>query len=233
MTRLPATPRRLEALLLLALLAASLACGGLTTFADATATALARTPTAVPPGVTVLDPCTLVSTAEATALAGQPAAPPKPLPSGCIYYDTSITSTGVGLYVFPASQAQGFLGQYVPALTANFIPLKQEDIDKLNQDSAAGDMPAAVNDLVALTSGVKGYEVKKLDGVGSAALWSWHTLDQNQEAVLMAARPGALVALLLHATLATQEAQAQPAMAAIVTRILANLPSSFAVAGAP
>jgi len=223
----------MAALLLLPLLAASLACGGLTSFASATATARARTPSPLPPGVTAVDPCRLVTTDEATSLAGQPAAPPKPLTSGCIYFDSSATSTGVGLYVFPASQAQGFLGQYVPALTAKLVPLNQADIDKLNQDSAAGDMPASVNDLIALTHGVSGYEIKKLDGVGSAALWSWHTLDQNQEGVLIAAKPGALVVLILHGTPTTEESQAQPAMATIVTRILANLPDNFAVAGAP
>ena len=229
--------RRHLAALWLPFLAAALACSAPARL-DATPNALtqaARTAIAATDAVAVVvDPCAFMTTDEATALAGEPAAPPQPLAGGgCIYFDAAATSTGVGLYVLPASHAQAFLGQYVPALIVNGVPLDQKLADKLTADTAAGDMPAAVNDLADLTLGLPGYEIKKLDGVGSAALWSWHTLDQNQEGVLMAAKPGALVAVILRGAAATQEADAQPAMAAIVSRILASLPDNFTVPGTP
>ena len=225
------TTRRHLAGFLLPLLAAALACGGLAPAATPLGPGAATlTPL---PGIAV-DPCSFVTTAEATALAGAPAAPPQPLAGGgCIYFDASATSTGVGLYVLPAAHARAFLKQYVPALEGNGVPLDRTAAINLSKDTDAGDMPAAVNDLLTLTTGVPGYEITKLDGVGSAALWSWHTLDQNQEGVLMAAKPGALVALILHGTATTQEAGAQAGMVTIVKRILANLPANFTVAGAP
>jgi hypothetical protein len=247
MTHLRATPRHVAALLL-PFLAATLACSGATpgtaltpaatvpgaaTAANATLAASGAGTHTPALGGTVVDPCSLMTTDEATALAGETATPPKPLASGCIFFDATITSTGVGLYAFPASQAQGFLGQYVPALESNGVSLDRTAALNLSKDSAAGDMPAAVNDLLILTTGIPGYEVKKLEGVGSAALWSWHTLDQNQEGVLMAAKPGALVVLILHGTATTQEADAQTAMAKIVSRILDKLPDSFTVISGP
>ena len=226
---------RYAAVLLLPLLAAALACT-LPSNAPATsnpvtqaaATRIAATDAVLP----AVDPCSFVTTSEASTLAGSPATPPKPLAGGgCIYYDATITTTGVGLYVLPAAHAHEFLGAYAPSFIGKGVPVDQQVAIKLTDDIAANDMPAAVTDLANLTIILPGYGVRKLDGVGSAAFWSWHTLDPNQEGVLMAAKPGALVVVILHATLNTQEADAQPALSAIVRRILARLPGSFMVPG--
>jgi len=229
------TVLRYLAVLLLPLLAAALACSLPSTapptpnaLTQAAAITIAATDAVAP----LVDPCSFMTTAEASALAGSPGTPPKPLTGGgCIYYDTTITTTGVGLYVLPAAHAQAFMGQYAPAFIGNGIPVDQKVAIKLSDDIDADDMPAAVNDLANLTSVLPGYDVRKLAGVGSAALWSWHTLDQNQEGVLMAANPGALVVMILHGTATTQETDAQPLMVTIVTRILSRLPSIFIVPG--
>ena len=221
---------------LLPLLAAALACS-LSSAAptpnaltQAAATKVAATDAVAP----MVDPCGFISTSEASTLAGAPAAPPRPLTGGgCIYYDTAITTTGVGLYVLPAAHAQTFLGQYVPAFQGHGVPIDDKTAKRFADESAAGDMPAAVNDLAEMTAHMPGYTIQKLAGVGSAALWSWHTLDQNQEGVLLGAQPGALVVMILHGPLDTQSATAQPAMAALVRRILDSLPGRFTVPGLP
>jgi len=99
--------------------------------------------------------------------------------------------------------------------------------NKVTQDAAAGDMPAAVNDLSVLISGLPDYHTEKLDGIGSAAAWSWHQTDQDQQGALYAAQPGALVALIVVGSPTTKEADDQPLMETIVRRVLSRLPASF------
>jgi hypothetical protein len=121
----------------------------------------------------------------------------------------------------------------VPALEANGVALDQSVVNQLTKDATAGDMPAAVNDLYGLTKNLDGYTLTQPSGIGTAALWSWHTFNDANQAALIAAKPGALVALILSGTADTKQADVQPVMEAIVTRILANLPDNFAVATTP
>jgi hypothetical protein len=197
------------------------------------AAAGANTPTAAPGSAGTVDPCSYFSAADAQGLLGVPVGQPQRLQGSCAYFDAATNTAVVGLYTLPAAQAKAFLGQYVPALEQNGVTVDPKVAAKIAQDIATGDTAAAVNDLRALSAGLPGYEIKPLDGVGSAALWSWHQVDKVQEGALIAAKPGALVALILMGTPTTQEAVEQPAMQAIVTRTLAALPDNFTVAGVP
>jgi hypothetical protein len=196
------------------------------------ATVVAGAGTAAPSGTAVYA-CSLMSVDEASAIAGVPASTPTAVGQICLYYNILSTTTGVALYVLPATQAQLFLAQYVPALQASGITLDQATVDKLTKDATAGDMPAALADLQALISSVKDYQIQPLDGIGSGAFWSVNTSAQNSEAALFAAKPGALVVLILRGATATQEAAAQPQMETIVKRILNSLPDNFTVVTTP
>jgi hypothetical protein len=194
--------------------------------------ALGGTPMPSPIGATGVDPCTLVSADEVSQLTGETSLQPAHLGGGCIYADSS-SATGLGVYALPGAQAQAFLGQYVPALEANGVALDQSVVNQLTKDATAGDMPAAVNDLYGLTKNLDGYTLTQPSGIGTAALWSWHTFNDANQAALIAAKPGALVALILSGTADTKQGDVQPVMETIVNRILNNLPANFAVATTP
>jgi hypothetical protein len=187
---------------------------------------------ATPGGAVVLDPCTLFTVAEAQSLTGVPMGTPKPQSGSCVIADAATgQSSGVVVYALPASQAQAFLNQFVPSLKQSGVTVPAALEAKLTQDTTAGDMVAAVNDLLAMSLNQPKFKAEKLEGVGSAALWSWNTVLTLQEGLLVAAKPGAVVALALIAGASAKEADAKPAMQQLVGRILDGLPASFTVAG--
>ena len=190
------------------------------------------TPTPALGGVVVLDPCSLITGDEAQSLTGVAMKQPLPQNGGCVFADaaTGITS-GVVIYALPPSQAQAFLQQYVAQLKQIVGQVDTALSTRFTQDTAAGDMVAAVNDLIAMSAGQAKYNAQKVDGLGSAALWSWNKSGAAQEGVLIAAKPGAVVALILEAGSSAKEAVAQPVMQKLVGRILDGLPASFRVAG--
>jgi hypothetical protein len=191
----------------------------------------AGTATPAPGGAVVLDPCSLITGDEAQSLTGVAMSKAKPQNGGCVFADAAAgINSGVVIYALPPSQSQAFLQQYVTQLKQIGVQVDAAVATRLNQDIAAGDLVAAVNDLIAMSAGQSKYNAHKLDGLGSAALWSWNKSGTAQQGVLIAARPGALVALILISDSA-KEADAQPAMQKLVSRILEGLPASFTVAG--
>jgi len=198
----------------------------------AAAATRSSSPTPAPGRAVVLDPCSLIAGDEVQSLTGVAMGKPKPQNGGCAFADAATGNTsGVVIYALPASQSQAFLQQYVTQLKQIVGQVDAALSAKLTQDASAGDMVAAVNDLIAMSVGQAKYKAQKVDGLGSAALWSWNKLGTTQQGVLVAAKPGAVVALVLVGDSAAKEADAQPAMQKIVSRILDGLPANFTVAG--
>jgi len=221
------------------------AAGTATTAASATAaatatlapaatatTAASSTAEATSGGPVVLDPCTLLTVDQAHSLTGVAMGTPKAQNGACLIADAATSQTvGAIVYALPASQAQSFFSQWVPSLKASGVTVDAKAAAKLDQDSAAGDTVAAVNDMIAMSINQPKFKAQKVDGLGSAALWTWNTVLGSQQGLLVTARPGAMVALGLITGASTKEADAQPAMHQIMSGILANLPDKFTVAG--
>jgi len=180
-----------------------------------------------------INPCSLITSADAQPLVGGVAIGPGQYQNqSCLFTNASNTAE-VALFVLPPEQTQAFLAIYLPTLESSAVTIVPELDSKLTQDAAAGDMPAAVNDLLAMFGGTPGYHIQKLEGIGSAALWSWHATDQDQQGALIAGQPGALVALVVIGSPTTQESDDQTQMGTIVRRVLSSLPASFTLAAAP
>jgi len=196
----------------------------------ASAATLAVTPVA---NGSAINPCSLITSADAQPLVGGVAIGPGQYQNqSCLFTNASNTAE-VALFVLPPTQTQAFLAIYVPTLESSAVTIVPELDSKLTQDAAAGDMPAAVKDLLAMYGGTPGYHIQKLEGIGSAALWSWHATDQDQQGALIAGQPGALVALVVIGSPTTQESDDQIQMGTIVRRVLSSLPASFTLAAAP
>src|SRR5258708_5581514 len=142
MTRPRHNPRHLAALLL-PLLAASLACNALGGAGSPVGARLTH--------------------AAATVTAARPAAPPTTAPAA------TGASSGVVIYALPGSQSQAFLNQFVPSLKSSGVNVDPALVTKFNQDTAAGDTVAAVNDLVAMTANQPKYRAHQVNGIGSVA----------------------------------------------------------------
>ncbi len=190
------------------------------------------TAASTPGGAVVVDPCSLITAAEVQSLLGVALKTPKVQNGGCLFVDAATGFTqGLALYAVPASQTQYFFEQYVAELKFSGIKIDSTATDKLNADIAGGDTVASLNDLLAMAVGQPSFHAVKLDGVGSAALWSWNAAGNQQAATLFAAKPGALVGLVLAAGASAKETDVQPPVQTIVSRTLVNLPANFTVSG--
>jgi len=85
--------------------------------------------------------------------------------------------------------------------------------------------------VISMSVGQAKFNAKKVDGLGSTAMWAWNKVSTAQEGLLVAAKPGAVVGMALIANATVKEAAAQPVMQTIVSRTLDGLPASFTVAG--
>jgi len=197
----------------------------------AAATAAATAASADTPGANTgatVDPCTLVSADEAKAILGVDVGQPKAQASGgCLIADAATgQSAGIIVFALPAAQAGPFFDQYQAQLQQAKIKF---DPTQLNRDVANGDMVAAVNDVVTITVGQPGFHAQRLAGVGDAAIWSWNSILALQEGTLVAARPHAILGLVVVGP-SLKEGVVQPLLVPIAQRILAALPDSFTVA---
>jgi hypothetical protein len=136
---------------------------------------------------------------------------------------------GIVLYALPASQAGAFLDQYVPNLKQFGVTVDPKLAAQLAKDTQAGDTVAAVNDAIQMSVGQANFSAEKVSGLGSAALWSWNTVLKLQEGFLVAAQPGALVAIVVVGNGTMKEDTLKPAVQSLVSGILAALPPDFAL----
>jgi hypothetical protein len=194
----------------------------------------ADTLTPEPGEAVVLDPCTLISSGEVASLMGVTAGTPKPQFGGCEFLGagTSISSVVV-LYALPASQSPSFFQQNLLYLRISDVRVDAAASAKFDADVQAGDTVASLDDLIAMSLGQPKFNAQKVDGLGSAALWSWNSnaARNSQNGDLLVARPGVVVSLRLIVGSSITEAGARPLIQPIVKRILANLPASFTVPG--
>ncbi len=189
------------------------------------------TPTRPSSGPVALDPCSLMSQAEAEALLGARSAKPTVQNGACLFAEAQARVTVVNVYAYPPEQAQQVFQGHVFLLQGYRVKIDPAALDKLKADSAAGDVVASLNDLADMAVGQSNYRAEKVDGLGRAALWSWNAAGTVQQAYLLAAKPGAVAGLELVLSASSQEASTKQAVVEIVRRILAGLPESFTVAG--
>ena len=191
------------------------------------------TPTPASSGQVKLDPCSLMSQAEAEGLLGAKAGKPTLQNGACFFSEAKTRLTVVDVFAFPAAQAQPTFDAHAFLLQGFHVKIDPAALTKLQADSAAGDMVAALSDLANMAIGHGNYRAEKVDGLGSVALWSWNLVNTRYQAYLLAAKPGALVGIEFVLGASGQEAGTKQAATVIVRRILNGLPANFTVSGAP
>jgi len=199
----------------------------------ATPAGTGASPTPPPGPVVQLDPCSLLSQAEAESLLGAKANSPTVQNGACVYSEAQKRVTVVNVYAYPAAQAGSVFEGHVLLLRGYQVTLDPAALARLKADSASGDMVAALNDLTGMAVGQSNYHAEKVDGLGRAALWSWNAVSSVQQAYLLAAKPRAVVGMELVLGPSSQEAATRQAVAAIIQRILTGLPDRFVVPGVP
>ncbi len=208
----------------------------------ATATPAPSTPVPTPappsatatqaPGVSVqLDPCSLMSQAEAEGLLGDKVGKATSQDGACAYADAHTRVDAVDFYAYPAAQAELVFEAHLFLLQAMHVKVDPAALAKLQKDSAAGETVAALNDLADMAIGQDNYHAERVDGLGRVALWSWNAVSTRQQAYLLAARPGAIVGMELVLGTSSSEASTKQAAIAILRRILTGLPDQFTVMG--
>ncbi len=193
-------------------------------------TATAETAASATPGpATALDPCTLITTADATTILGAPATDGVANIGYCNYQDAGAKSETVRVFAFqsPASITGAILND-----TSELLIGDTAATAKVNADVNSRDWVAAVNDMLASPVGMPNRTLVKLDGLGDTALFAHLALGGRRLAFALVAKKDVVIGFTM-ALVAGDAAATQKAVVPLLQGILAKLPPSFTVNGAP
>jgi len=196
-------------------------------------TATAETAASATPGAsgqtTALDPCTLITSADATTILGTPATDGEATSGYCTYQDAGAKSQTVRVFAFQSAQSitGAILGDTSELLIGDTAATAQ-----VNADVKSRDWVAAVNDMIASPAGMSNRTLVKLDGLGDAALFAHLALGGRRLAFALVANKDVVIGFTL-ALVAGDATATQKAVVPLLHSILAKLPPSFTVNGAP
>jgi len=196
-------------------------------------TATAETAASATPGAsgqaTALDPCTLITTADATTILGTPATDGVAISGYCTYQDARAKSQTVHVFAFQSRQS------ITGAILCDVSELLIGDTAataQVNADVKSGDWVAAVNAMIASPAAMPDRTMVKVDGVGDAAMFAHLALGGRRLDFALVAKKDVVIGFTL-ALVAGDAAATQKAVVPLLQSILARLPPSFTVNGAP
>jgi len=178
---------------------------------------------------TALDPCTLITTADATTILGAPATDGVANVGYCTYQDVAAKSQTVRVFAFRTrlSITGAILGD-----TSELLIGDTAATAKVNAAVNAGDWGAAVNGMIASPAGEPDRTLVKLNGLGDAALFAQLSLGGRRLVFALVAKKDVVIGFTM-ALVAGDAAATQKAVVPLLQSILAKLPPSFTVNGAP
>ncbi|HET9913688.1 MAG TPA: hypothetical protein VFQ13_17480 [Anaerolineales bacterium] len=178
-----------------------------------------------------LDPCTLVTAAEAEAILGQPVGPASPMNGACAYSNASDA-----LYMVSAAAAQdqetsGILQGQMMMLGFGSVQLDESGVNKLRSLAESMDYRGFFTELVTISQGAPTMTAQLVEGEGNdVAYWVWVSAQNRRQGGFVAARGQTLVNI----NLIVADSQTEEAMLAAATSLadqaFGRLPSKFTLA---
>jgi hypothetical protein len=201
--------------------------------ASETPPAIQPSPTQVPDAAQPageLDPCSLLTAAEAEAILAQTVGAPNAMNGACIY------SSSDGLYTVSATAAQdqqtsGILQGQAMLLGFAGGQLDEARMDKLKTMAAALDYKGFFTELAAAAEGSATLKAKLVeDGNSDVAYWAWITAQSRRQGAFVAVRGQTVVNINLVVTETQTEEAMLAASATLTEKIFGLLPAKFALA---
>jgi hypothetical protein len=184
----------------------------------------------VPQPAGELDPCLLLTSAEAEAILAQPVGAPTPMNGACIYSNSDGLYT-VSVAAAQGKQASGILQGQAMLLGFAGVQLDQGRMDKLKLMAEALDYSGFFTELVAIAEGSTIFKARLIeDGKNDVTYWAWIDAQSRRQGAFVAARGQTLVNI----NLVVADTQTEDAMLAASTALAEKsfglLPAQFTLA---
>lgn len=189
--------------------------------------AVATTPAATPTAV-VLEPCSLVTSADVEAILGEPASAPRLINGGCTF-----TNAKDSLYAFTVAAVQeqeagGVLQGQAMLLGFAGAKLDEARMNKLKLMAAALDYKGFFNELIAAAEGSPAIQARLIENGGSDLVyWAWLTAQTRRQGAFVALRGATLVNINLVVADTQTEAAMLAASTTLADQIFGRLPARF------
>ena len=175
-----------------------------------------------------LQPCSLITSAEAEAILGEPATAPTVSSGGCAFNNASDSLYAVSVGVAQAGQAEGILQGQVMLLGFAGVQFDEAKMTRFNNLSDAQDFKTFFTELVAAAQGstvVKAQLVE--DGVNDVVYWAWLTAQSRRQGAFVAVRGKTLVNVNVVVADTKSEQSMLEASKALANKIFDRLPANF------
>lgn len=176
----------------------------------------------------IVDPCSLLTTAEVESLLGEPAGEPTPVDGGCIYQEPVERMETVTVFAVQGEAAADALGaQLFLVSLMGGVQIDEATTQEATALAEAGDVVGLVEQLTALTVGQPGLHAEAVEGLGEAALWVWKELDgagAPQQGFLVAAQGQTAVGINLVVTQGQQQSDTLAVARPLVEQLLSRFP---------
>jgi hypothetical protein len=185
------------------------------------------TPGAAQPGQE-LQPCSLITSAEAEAILGEPATAPTVSSGGCAFNNASDSLYAVSVGVAQAGQAEGILQGQVMLMGFAGVQFDEAKMTRFNNLSDAQDFKTFFTELVAAAQGstvVKAQLVE--DGVSDVVYWAWLTAQSRRQGAYVAVRGKTMVNVNVVVADTKPEQSMFEASQALANKIFDRLPANF------
>lgn len=165
-----------------------------TSTSAATATLEVVQPTVATVSDGKLDPCIMLTTAQAEAVLGEPAAPPKILNGSCVY-----SNANDGLYMVNIAAAQdketsGILQGQAMLIMFSGNKVSDDLTNRLRSLSEAQDFKGFFSELVAASKGSQTMTAKLFTGGGNDLVyWAWINAPPRRQGAFVAVRKNTLI----------------------------------------
>jgi hypothetical protein len=178
-----------------------------------------------------LDPCSLITAAEAEAILVEPVSAPNAVNGACAYSNAKDSLYMVSVAAAQGQQAGGILQGQAMMLGFGGIQLDAERMTKLKSLAEAPDYKGFFTELVAAAGGSSTLKARLIDGGGNdVTYWAWVNAQSRRQGSFVAARGETLVNI----NVIVAETQSEEAMLAASTSLADNifkrLPPKFALA---
>ena len=175
-----------------------------------------------------LQPCSLITSAEAEAILGEPATAPTVSSGGCAFNNASDSLYAVSVGAAQAGQAEGILQGQVMLLGFAGVQFDEAKMTRFNNLSDAQDFKTFFTELVAAAQGstvVKAQLVE--DGVSDVVYWAWLTAQSRRQGAYVAVRGKTMVNVNVVVADTKPEQSMFEASQALANKIFDRLPTNF------
>lgn len=186
------------------------------------------TPPAAGGAAVVLDPCSLLTQAEAAAALGEPASASTVSQGTCYFSNAAGHSHAVSVYAGQGDEAaQAINGPTLFVLSLMGLKIDPTGTQQLNDLTTRKDLKGLVQKLAALSRGNPKFNSQAPAGVGDAAYWVWKNASGGVwEGVIIVAQGD--VAVIVSLVVGPKgEAATLKTAAALVLQTLGRLPAKF------